>query len=196
MFKIVEHTSTEIVINKSRFIALSFTVTEAAEVKCIIKNLKVKYSDATHICYGFVVGKDGEVAGCSDDGEPAGTAGKPILEIIKRSNFTNLLIAVVRFFGGVKLGTGGLVHAYGGVTKELLASSKAEELVDKVTVTISFDYGLYNQVKRELENSNAKILSEVFLEVVSMQVELVATVADKIILALNNLTSGLINIKY
>lgn len=102
----------EIVINKSRFIAYKFELKNLNEVKNNLEILRAAHKKATHICYAYVYNLDAVSEKCSDDGEPSGTAGYPILNVIKKKNLTNTMVAVVRYFGGVKLGAGGLTRAY------------------------------------------------------------------------------------
>ena len=112
--------SEELVINKSRFIAYKIELTSVEQVKEIIAKLKKEHKKANHVCYAYVY--KGEVVSekCSDDGEPGGTAGYPILNVIKKKNLTNTLVAVVRYFGGIKLGAGGLTRAYTKATAQVL----------------------------------------------------------------------------
>ncbi len=102
----------EIVINKSRFVAYKFELTCLDDVKKHLENLKKEHKKATHICYAYVFNIDVVSEKCFDDGEPNGTAGYPILNVIKKRGETNILVAVVRYFGGIKLGAGGLTRAY------------------------------------------------------------------------------------
>lgn len=112
--------SNEIVINKSRFIAYKIELTSVEQVKNEIEKLKKEHKKANHVCFAYVY--KGEVVSekCSDDGEPSGTAGYPILNVIKKKNLTNTLVAVVRYFGGIKLGAGGLTRAYTKATAQVL----------------------------------------------------------------------------
>ena len=110
----------EIVINKSRFIAYKFDLTSVEQVKTEIEKLKKEHKKANHVCYAFVYKGETINEKCSDDGEPSGTAGYPILNVIKKKNLTNVLVAVVRYFGGSKLGAGGLTRAYTKATAEVL----------------------------------------------------------------------------
>lgn len=128
MFKTIKQDVTaEIVEKKSRFIANIFYVQDVSEVEKIIRNIKKKYYDARHNCYAYcIMTKDGIIKKSSDDGEPAGTAGAPILNIIEKNDLCNVLIIVTRYFGGILLGTGGLVRAYSQ------SSIKALESVDFV----------------------------------------------------------------
>ena len=108
----LEFKTNEIVINKSRFIAYLYELENLEVVKDIIAGLKKEQKKANHVCYAYVYNKDMVSEKCSDDGEPGGTAGYPILNVIKKKNRTNILVAVVRYFGGIKLGAGGLTRAY------------------------------------------------------------------------------------
>ena len=110
----------EIIINKSRFIAYKFDLTNVEEVKQHISDLKKEHKTANHVCFAYVFKGDVVSEKCSDDGEPGGTAGYPILNVIKKKNLTNVLVAVVRYFGGIKLGAGGLTRAYTKSTAEVL----------------------------------------------------------------------------
>lgn len=109
----------EIIINKSRFVAYFYNLENLNQVKEILNSLKVEHKKATHICYAYVYNKEIVSEKCSDDGEPKGTAGYPILNVIKKKNLTNTLIVVVRYFGGIKLGAGGLTRAYSKATSNL-----------------------------------------------------------------------------
>ena len=108
----LEEATAELNVKNSRFISEVFPVSSQADAREKLHELKKKYSDATHVVHAFVVGASGEVNGMSDDGEPSGTAGRPVLDVLKGSGLTNILLTVTRYFGGTLLGTGGLVHAY------------------------------------------------------------------------------------
>lgn len=112
--------SIELIINKSKFIAYKFTLNSLEEVKSILTNLKNEHKKATHICYAYIYNRDIVSEKCSDDGEPGGTAGYPILNVLKKKNLENIMVAVVRYFGGVKLGVGGLVRAYTKACSEVI----------------------------------------------------------------------------
>lgn len=102
----------ELEITKSRFIAYKFELTSLNDVKPFLESLKKEHKKARHVCYAYVYNRELISEKCSDDGEPGGTAGYPILNVIKKKNLTNTLVAVVRYFGGIKLGAGGLTRAY------------------------------------------------------------------------------------
>ncbi len=140
-YKIVyEGGSDEIVEKKSRFIANVFPVETEDEALKIIDEHKKKYWDARHNCYAFIIGEHGEMTRCTDDGEPAGTAGRPILEVLNGAGVHNVLLIVTRYFGGTLLGTGGLVRAYSQAAKAgLEASTVVTKQVGK-EITIGTDY--------------------------------------------------------
>ncbi len=126
----------QIVISKSKFIAYSFVVYNLDDVENILQDLSKKFGDATHICYAYKVGSSEKFC---DDGEPQGTAGKPMLDCIKKQGITNVLVAVVRYFGGIKLGAGGLVRAYSNATSGVLQRSGTEVKVMCKKVSFAVD---------------------------------------------------------
>ena len=130
----------EITEKKSRFIATVRPVESEDEAVSFINETKKKYWDARHNCSAFVIGKRQELTRCSDDGEPAGTAGRPMLDVLLKENIHNAAVVVTRYFGGVLLGTGGLVRAYQQATKEGLAASEIIEKKDGAVLFIRTDY--------------------------------------------------------
>ena len=126
----------EIVEKKSRFIATVRPIETEEEAVAFVNEMKKKYWDARHNCSAFVIGSRQEVTRCSDDGEPAQTAGRPMLDVLLREGITNVAVVVTRYFGGVLLGTGGLVRAYQSATQAGLAASK---IIEK---QINHSYGL------------------------------------------------------
>lgn len=127
MKTIVENKIVEIEIKKSKFIAYTFKLASENDVDELLEMLKKRHKDATHITYAFVLNSP-VMEKCSDDGEPSGTAGKPILDVIKKQELTNILVVVVRYFGGIKLGAGGLVRAYSNSAKSAIDESGMTEL--------------------------------------------------------------------
>uniref|UniRef100_UPI004029BFC0 YigZ family protein n=1 Tax=Agathobacter rectalis TaxID=39491 RepID=UPI004029BFC0 len=130
----------EITEKKSRFIATVRPVESEDEAVSFINETKKKYWDARHNCSAFVIGKRQELTRCSDDGEPAGTAGRPMLDVLLKENIHNAAVVVTRYFGGVLLGTGGLVRAYQQATKEGLSASEIIEKKDGAVLFIRTDY--------------------------------------------------------
>ena len=137
----------EIIEKKSRFIGQAFKVESAAQAEEKIAEISKKYWDARHNCYAYVIGENSEISKCSDNGEPSGTAGKPILEVINGAGLTNVLIIVTRYFGGVLLGTGGLVRAYTQSAQAALANSKIGEMTFSQKLTLVVDYSKINTIQ-------------------------------------------------
>ena len=130
----------EIVEKKSRFIATVRKVESEEEAVAFIEEMKKKYWDARHNCSAFVIGTRGELSRCSDDGEPSGTAGRPMLEVLLGDGVRNVAVVVTRYFGGVLLGTGGLVRAYTQAVQEGLAASTIGEMCEGYEILLKIDY--------------------------------------------------------
>lgn len=137
---VYEGGSDEIIEKKSRFIAHVFPVESEAEAQGRIEEVRKKYWDARHNCHAFVIGEKNEISRCSDDGEPSGTAGRPILEVITGQGVHNVLVVVTRYFGGTLLGTGGLVRAYSQAARAGLAASRIITRRPGHKVTVRTDY--------------------------------------------------------
>ncbi len=157
-YKVVTKEGTgEIVEKKSRFIGASYIVESVEDAEKKIAEVSKKYWDARHNCYAYVIGKNSENTRCSDNGEPSGTAGKPILEVITGAGLTNTLVIVTRYFGGVLLGTGGLVRAYTQAAQAAVAASETGEMVYARQLTIEVAYNMINNVKYFLEQNKISI---------------------------------------
>ncbi|WP_034444037.1 YigZ family protein [Butyrivibrio sp. AE2032] len=154
---ITKNGSGEIVEKKSRFIGNVFRVENASEAEEKIAEISKKYWDARHNCYAYVIGANSEITKCSDNGEPSGTAGKPILEVINGSGITNVLIIVTRYFGGVLLGTGGLVRAYTQAAQAGLAACEVGEMVYAQKLTAVVGYNMINNVQYYLGQNDISI---------------------------------------
>jgi uncharacterized YigZ family protein len=142
----------------SRFIGLAFPVKSEAKAKEILTEIKKEYHDATHHCYAYNIGHRGTPAvRINDDGEPSGTAGKPIYGQIMSFELKNILVVVIRYFGGTKLGVSGLINAYRETAKITLANAKIEEHAVKDMYTIEFEYPLMNNVMQVLKNTAIEI---------------------------------------
>ena len=136
----------------SRFIALAYPVESEQSVKDIVSGLRKEYHDARHHCYAYRLGYDGTVFRSSDDGEPSGTAGRPILGQIDSAGLSDILVVVVRYFGGVKLGVPGLIRAYKSATADALANATVVEKTAGTLYRISFDYLSMNAVQKVLKD--------------------------------------------
>ena len=146
-FIIKEGGQGEIVEKKSRFIATVLPIDTEEEALQYIEKIKKKYWDARHNCFAFVIGSNNEIQRFSDDGEPQGTAGKPILETLLNENLHNTLIVVTRYFGGTLLGTGGLVRAYGQSSKEGIRNSVIQKVCEGISFKLTVDYNSIGKIK-------------------------------------------------
>jgi len=146
----------------SKFLAFAYPVTTEDEVKDYIKELKKEYYDARHHVYAFRLGADMKTFRCSDDGEPSNSSGPPVLGQIKSHVLTNILVVVVRYFGGTKLGVPGLVNAYRSATADAIANSRIVEKFEEDIFTIAFGYTVMNDVMRVIKEENPQQISQEF----------------------------------
>jgi uncharacterized YigZ family protein len=144
----------------SKFLSFAIPAHSSDEVKELIKTYKKEYYDARHVCYAYMLGAERKEWRANDDGEPSGTAGRPILGQINSKEVTDILVVVVRYFGGILLGTGGLTVAYKEATADALSRAEiVEKTVDEI-ISIHFDYVLMNDVMRVIKDTNAQIQSQ------------------------------------
>jgi uncharacterized YigZ family protein len=156
-------TRTEIEVKNSRFIATAAPVFSVDEAKAFIKRIKEEFADASHNVPAYQVGFGLSVtAHCSDDGEPSGTAGRPMLAVIQGSGLGDIAVVVTRYFGGTKLGTGGLVRAYGDAVKAVLAALPLAERVPVHTVMVALPYSHLERVRLLVAGGNGRLLEEEF----------------------------------
>lgn len=148
-----------IIINKSKFITYAYRVNNIDEVNNILKALGKKYYDSTHICYAYIL-DNGNIQKAFDDGEPAKTAGYPILDVLKKKNMDNILVAVIRYFGGILLGANGLVKAYSSSSSEVLKDAVLYEYKKVLTFNLTINYKEYDNLKKI---NDIKILEQNFL---------------------------------
>ena len=147
---------------RSKFLAFAHHVEDAEQVKAIVAAYRKQYYDARHCCYAYMLGPEGLDFRANDDGEPSSTAGKPILGQIKSNGLTDVLIVVVRYYGGVNLGTSGLIVAYREAAADALAHSRVEERLVETVVTYDFPYVMMNQVMKIVKDMQPRIVSQNF----------------------------------
>ena len=153
-------TVSEFEIKKSRFIGYTFKIQSALDVEKNLMMLSKEHSDATHICYGYVLNGQEK---CSDNGEPSGTAGLPILEVIKKNGLTNVLVVSVRYFGGIKLGAGGLIRAYSKSASLVIKDSGVKELELYTLYSVEIEYNnvqIFNKIAKDNDIRVLNILYE------------------------------------
>ena len=153
MKSIKEEVINEIIINKSKFITVLTNINDINKIKEKLEDIKKIYKDATHYCYAYIINNHEK---CSDNGEPSGTAGMPILNVLKQNNLTNILCVVIRYFGGIKLGAGGLIRAYSTSASEALNKASITNLVNGYNITIEFPYDNLKQIDYLLKNIDIK----------------------------------------
>lgn len=183
-----------IVIKKSRFISIGMYVESAEEAKEILKATRKEYADSSHVVHAFFSGPGADIFGFSDDREPSGTAGRPVLEVLKGSGITNIIVLVVRYFGGTKLGTGGLVKAYTEAAQKALGSLPVEELIAKSSFKIDLGYDLYDPIVKILKLHSAEIEEPVFDTQVHISGVLPETEFFEASSAVRNLSAGKVEI--
>jgi len=168
LFKTIYINSTsEIAIEKSKFIAHLNKVDCESDANLFFNQIKKKYWNATHNCTAFIL-SSGSMRS-NDDGEPAGTAGKPILEILKKNEICNTAVVITRYFGGIKLGTGGLIRAYSAATQNGIKNSGIIEKVLHNSLIISLNYVYWDKIEKYLKNKNIHFQKPVFSDVVSVK---------------------------
>lgn len=185
-----EGKSAEIVEKKSRFIATLMPVESEKEAIAFIDATKKKYWDARHNCYAYVIGENNELQRFSDDGEPGGTAGKPMLEVLLGEEVHNVAVVVTRYFGGVLLGTGGLVRAYGRSVKAGLEVSVIKERVKGYNLTMYTDYNGIGKIQYIMSNLGINIHNEEYTDKVTVNLTVREDYYEKLMKQITEATAG------
>jgi uncharacterized YigZ family protein len=181
----------EIRVSNSRFIATAAPAFSVEEAREFIDRIKSEFSDASHNVPAFVIGYGPSVtAHCNDDGEPSGTAGRPMLAVLQGSGLGDIVVVVTRYFGGTKLGTGGLVRAYGDAVKEVLAILPRAEKVPTHTAMMVLPYNMYERVKLLIEAQHGRVLDEEFAADVTISAQFATTQFPAFQDALQELSHG------
>lgn len=172
----------------SRFLGFALHVTNAAEAKAIIKKYQNDYHDARHVCWAYMLGPDRNLWQLNDNGEPSGTAGKPILGQINSFNLTDVLIIVVRYFGGIKLGTSGLISAYRTVAKEALEDAGRVEKRRMNRLSLSFEYQDADGVMKIVKHPEITVINRKFDMTCEMEIEFPQDLTDEVMQRLDKET--------
>lgn len=175
---------------KSRFIANVAPVSTEEEAVAYIESVRKKYYDARHNCTAFVIGRNSEITRCSDDGEPGGTAGKPILEVMRKEGVTNAVIVVTRYFGGTLLGTGGLVRAYTQAAQAGLSQAGIGMMRYGVRMTVAAEYGEVGKIQYLLGNEQIETLDSRYAQSVEFDIRLPEERLEEITRKLTELTGA------
>lgn len=165
---------------RSKFLAFAIHVTSEEEVKETVDKYRRKYYDARHVCYAYVLGPERTVFRANDDGEPSSTAGKPIMGQINRLELTDVLVIVVRYYGGVNLGTGGLIVAYRTAAADALDKCEIQTLFCEETIEHDFPYIMMDGVMRVIRNNNARILSQKYDNTCEFKLSIKRSLAGKL----------------
>lgn len=179
-------------ITKSIFHSIMRHVDNVDDAKAFFQEVREEYPNATHYCTAYVIGKNGEYGHYNDDGEPSGTAGMPMFDVIRKNDLTNIAVVLVRYFGGIKLGAGGLVRAYSKSVSENLRVAEIIDIIEYKFIKLSFDYSLLKLVERNLED--AEIVSRHFDLDVTLFIKTPSTNVDRIVARMVNLTANLAKI--
>ena len=177
----------ELVIKKSRFIACIEPVAGREEAQARVATLKAEHPDAAHVCWALLAG--GQSA-ANDDGEPSGTAGRPMLEVLRHQQLEGVMASVVRYFGGVKLGAGGLVRAYTDAVAKALLSAEKMPLIAKTTLICTVPYALEGMVRREVDLAKAHLCQVKHGSGVCLTFSLPQSEAEAMVMRLNELGHG------
>ncbi len=176
----------------SKFLSFAFPVKNVDEINQILAQYRKQYYDARHICYAYMLGNAKNEWRANDDREPSGTAGRPILGQINSFELTNVLVIVVRYFGGILLGTGGLITAYKEASMDALEQANiVEQTIDEV-FTVGFDYLLMNEVMRVIKEINPLVLDQSFDNMCSMKLSIRQSDAEKLKSKLGNIIGVII----
>ncbi len=169
-FSIKNNCKYKYTIKKSEFISHSFKINSKKDTVKHIENINEKFNDANHNCWAYIHGINKIKEKYSDDGEPSGTAGKPILNILKQNNVTNTLIIVTRYFGGIKLGAGGLIRAYSKAAKKVLNKSNLKKILKNHLYKIEVSYDSFGKLENYLKQNNILIKDKTFKEKVYLNI--------------------------
>jgi uncharacterized YigZ family protein len=186
----------EIIVLNSRFIASASPTTSTDEAKIYIQKIKTEFPDANHNVNAYLIGHgNNTISHCSDDGEPSGTAGRPVLSVLMGSGFGDLTVVVTRYFGGIKLGTGGLVRAYSDAAKNIIQRLEKAVKILTSTYQVEITYGLNVRMKLGIKSIDGKILSTNYGSEIIMTIQLPVEKSPQFTQMVNDISSGKSKIK-
>lgn len=192
---ILKSESEETIVNKSKFIGYTFPVEKEEEATKHIQEIKTKHKDASHNVFAYIIGEKSNIQRYSDDGEPSGTAGIPIINYLKSVDITNVLVVVTRYFGGIKLGTGGLARAYSKSAKSAVDKSRIVEAREYSCFKITVDYTLLGKIDNYLKKTLLYVSEREYLEKVNIELIVENEKFENVKTELRNLTSDNIAIE-
>lgn len=184
----------EVIINKSKFIGYSSPINSEDQALSFIESIKTKHKDATHNVYAYVLGEESNIQRFSDDGEPSGTAGIPALEVIKKEDLRNMVVVVTRYFGGIKLGGGGLIRAYTKGAKIGIDSGIIVDMTIHTKLRISIPYTILGKIENYLGNNSYKAEELIYMEDVEILLYVIKSKVDEFKEEILNLSNGNVKI--
>lgn len=187
---IKEYTETSFIERKSRFISYAMPVYTEEEAISFLSSIRKKHYDATHNCYAYILGENSEIQRSSDDGEPSGTAGIPILEVLKKENLTNTIIIVTRYFGGIMLGAGGLIRAYTEGAAKAVSEAGIAEVKAYAVYSIETNYSNLGKIQYEAPKKDYIIRDIEYTEAVTIKILTPTEIKDNFKQDINNWTLG------
>jgi len=190
MRKLTESREGIYIEKKSKFICHLYSVKNVDEITEILKSEKKKYYDARHHCFAYILGDDASDIKCSDDGEPSGTAGRPMIDVLQKEGVTDILCVVIRYFGGTLLGTGGLVRAYQSALKDAIEKSSFKNEREAVIVKYKYAYNFDAKISSYLRDKNIKVLANDYSDMVEITIVLEKDIYSSIDLRLTDITGG------
>lgn len=182
--------SAEILINKSRFIGHAARAETEAEAIAFIESIKSEHRQATHNCSAYIIGEHDSIQKANDDGEPSGTAGVPMLEVLKKQGLKDTVLVVTRYYGGIKLGGGGLIRAYGKSASEAIAASGVVERSLHHLMKVSIDYTWLGKIENEIRQSDYPLAGIDYSEAVALAIHVPVEKEQQFIDWVNELTNG------
>jgi len=188
--RIIENGISEVVIKKSRFLGTAANVSSEEEARALVNAIRKEHYSARHVCYAYSVGETNPNLKFSDDGEPGGTAGKPMLDVITNSGISNIVVIVVRYFGGVLLGTGGLVRAYTQAAQEAINAAEKKIICLSRIYEITLEYTDFDKVKYLIDNTEGASCQVAYSDKVSLTLTVPDKSADSLIQQLTEKTAG------
>ncbi len=177
-------------VNKSKFTAHVAHVDDEEAARDFVQTIRKKYFDATHNCSAWILGERGDKQKSNDDGEPGGTAGNPILETIKKNELTNCAVVVTRYFGGIKLGAGGLIRAYSHTAALGLNAARIVQMTAFRKISLTLEYNFLATVENYLRNKKISVTGTDYADVVTLELLLLPTAVEKFLIGLNDLTAA------
>lgn len=188
--RIIETGVSEVVIKKSRFLGTAANVESEEEARALVAAIRKEHYSARHVCYAYSVGETNPALKFSDDGEPGGTAGKPMLDVITNSGISNIVVVVVRYFGGVLLGTGGLVRAYTQAAQEAVNAAGKKKICLSSIYEIPLDYADFDKVKYLIENTEGTSFDVAYSDKVNLTLTVPEKSAEGLVAQITEKTAG------